>query len=163
MNLSRILALAGFAVAAYMGSGWSGEAERVTAAAIALDVQQKELAAAKRDLATAAEINEANLAAILEVKAEAERQAAIAIKAKAAEAKRSADLKTALKRIKNAPKSEDGPIAPVLRRELDDLRTDGVRPDGGGTPAANTAHEDPGGATGPEAGNPSMQPPAPTS
>lgn len=163
MNLQTILTLASLAGAAYMGSGWSSDSARLLAADAMLAGAQKKLDAANRDLATANEINEANIAALAAVKADLERQAAIAARAQAAAQRRDADLKTALKRIKNAPKSEDGPIAPVLRRELDDLRTDGVRPDGGGTPAANTAHEDPGGATGPEAGNPSMQPPAPTS
>lgn len=119
---------------------------QLLAADAMIAVAQKDAAAAKAELAIANEIAAANFAALEAVKADLAHQAAVAARAQAAERKRAADLKTALKRIHNAKPSEDGPIAPVLRRELDDLRLDGVRPDGGGAPAADTPNETPIGA-----------------
>ena len=154
MNLSTILALAGLAGVAYSYSGLPGslqassaaESARVLAADAMLAVATTKLAAKETELATAAEINAANLAALAAVKADLDRQAIIAAKAQQAERKRAADLKTALKRIHNAPKSDDGPVAPVLRRELDDLRLDSVRPDGSGDAPANPTDQNPIGA-----------------
>lgn len=146
MSLSRIIAGVALAGLAYTSTGWSGEAARVAASAALIDVANTKLASAHKDLALAEEINQANLAALAAVKADLERQAAIAAKAQMAERKRAADLKTALKRIHNAPKSDDGPVAPVLRRELDDLRLNGVRPDGNSDAPANPTNENPIGA-----------------
>lgn len=153
MSLSRIIAGVALGAAGVAYSGWSGDSARLVAADAILAVAQTDLTGAKKDLKTAREkledaaaINAANLIALDAWKAEVERQTALAAKAQAAERKRAADLQTALKRIKNAPKSEDGPIAPVLRRELDDLRTDSVRPDGNGAPAADPTNQDPSGA-----------------
>lgn len=146
MNLSRIIAAAALAGLGIVYSEWTGDAGRLTASVALVDVANTKLAAAHKDLAQAEEINQANLAALAAVKADLDRQAIIAAKAQQAERKRAADLKTALKRIHNAPKSEDGPIAPVLRRELDDLRIDSVRPDGSGDAPANPTNETPTGA-----------------
>lgn len=146
MNLSRIIAAAALAGLGVVYSEWTGDAGRLTASVALVDVANTKLAAAKKDLATAEEINQANLAALAAVQADLERQAIIAAKAQQAERKRAADLKTALKRIHNAPKSDDGPVAPVLRRELDDLRLDSVRPDGSGDAPANPTNETPIGA-----------------
>lgn len=146
MSLSRIIAGVALAGLAYTTTQWSGSSAQIVAADAMLAVAEKKVADAQRELATANEINEANIAALAAIKEDLERQAAIAARAQAAERKRAADLQTALKRIKNAPKSEDGPIAPVLRRELDDLRTDSVRPDGNGAPPADPTNQDPSGA-----------------
>ena len=143
MNLSRIIAASALAGLGVVYSEWTGDATRLTASTALIDVANTKLAAAKAELATAAEINAANIAAINAMQADLERQAVIAARAQQAERKRAADLKTALKRIKNASPSEDGPIAPVLRRELDDLRLNGVRPDGSGDAPANPTNENP--------------------
>ena len=143
MNLSRIIAATALAGLGIVYSEWTGDATRLTASTALIDVANTKLAAKEAELATAAEINAANLAALAAVKADLDRQAIIAAKAQQAERKRAADLKTALKRIHNAPKSDDGPVAPVLRRELDDLRLDSVRPDGSGDAPANPTNENP--------------------
>ena len=145
MNLSRIIAAAALAGLGVVYSEWTGDAGRLTASTALIDVANTKLAAAKAELATAAEINAANIAAINAMQADLERQAVIAARAQQAERKRAADLKTALKRIHNAPKSDDGAIAPVLRRELDDLRLNGVRPvgDGPSVAPANPTNENP--------------------
>jgi hypothetical protein len=148
MNLSRIIAGVLAVGLAYTTSSWSGESAKVLAADAMLAVANKDLTAAKAEAALANEIAAANVAALDAVKADLARQAAIAAKAQAAERKRAADLKTALKRIhNNAPKSSDGPVAPVLRDALD-----GLRPDGDGDAPSDPADANPSGAPADQSG-----------
>jgi len=119
------------------------------------------LAKANADRAMLEQINEANLKAIEAVRADLERQAKIASQAQAVANKRAAELASTKKRIRNAPKSFDGPVAPVLRRELDELRTDSVRPVVDGD-----APTDPTGSSGADPdqpGQPDLPAPSPTS
>ena len=145
MNLSRIIAAAALAGLGVVYSEWTGDAGRLTAADAMLAVANTKLTAANKDLAGAKETSQANLNAFNAERAARVKEAQVAAKAQAAERKRAADLKTALKRIHNAPKSDDGAIAPVLRRELDDLRLNGVRPvgDGPSVAPANPTNENP--------------------
>lgn len=98
---------------------------------------EKEFAGAK---ATA----DANVAAVARLKADLARQEAIKAKELMAERKRAADLKTALKRIQDAPKTDDGPVAPVLRNALDGLQPPVGNPPTNGpdaNPSGTTASE----------------------
>jgi hypothetical protein len=92
-------------------------------------------------------VNEANLAALEAVKADVVAAHAARQKAEADAHKRSVALNNALKRIANAPTSDDGPVAPVLRDQLLDLsgRMLVVAP---GDKAADRPNENPGGAAG---------------
>ena len=100
---------------------------RLEAAAALIDVQQGQL-----DQAAVA--NDGNLKALEAIKADLARQVAVSAKAQAAERKRAADLATKLKRIENAPATDDGAVAPVLRNALDGLRADSVQPAVGDAP-----------------------------
>ena len=92
-------------------------------------------------------VNEANLAALEAVKSDVVAAQAARQKAEADAHKRSVALNNALKRISNAPTSDDGPVAPVLRDQLLDLsgRVLVVEPS---NPAPDRANENPGGAAG---------------
>lgn len=107
---------------------------QLEAATTLIDVQQAQLTAAKN-------VNDQNMAAIEAIKADLQRQAGIAAAAQAAERKRTAELNAAKKRIQNAPTTDDGPVAPVLRNALD-----GLQPPVG-NPAPNGPDANPSGAT----------------
>jgi hypothetical protein len=117
---------------------WSLEAKKV-------ERRDDELASYKavqelsdKAFAQVQETNEAALAAVERLKADVKRQSALAAKYDGIARQRDVALKNALKRISDAPTSEDGPVAPVLQRELDSLRVVG------GEPApADGDHEDP--------------------
>jgi hypothetical protein len=162
MNLSTILAGGSMAALAIVYVLWTKQVNerdaQIDAAATLIDLQQKHLAEEKA-------INESNVAALKAMDEHLKRQAEIAARAQATAAKKAADLKFVLKRIKNAPKSDDGPVAPVLRRELDDLRSDGVRPV---DPASSDAPADavdavPSGTPADQPVEPTVSRPAPTS
>jgi len=76
----------------------------------------------------------ANAAAARELQAEATRTVAAITKDRDAAMRRSTLLQATLARISNASPSEDGPVAPVLRRFLDELR-------GGAATAADAASD----------------------
>jgi hypothetical protein len=91
-------------------------------------------------------VNEANLAALEAVKASVVAAQAARVKAEADAHKRSVALQSALKRIANAPQTDDGPVAPILRGQLDELgRLQLVAPS---NPAADRPNENPGGTAG---------------
>jgi hypothetical protein len=91
-------------------------------------------------------VNEANLAALEAVKASVVAAQAARQKAEADAHKRSVALNNALKRIANAPQTDDGPVAPILRGQLDELgRVLVVEPS---NPTADRPNENPGGAAG---------------
>ena len=164
MNLSQMIALAALAFGAWQYVGHSGDGARLSAAGAMLGVQQTTIDAKNRELESAIAISEANRKAFEAEKAERTRIERIAFDQKVAATKRAADLQTALKRIHNAPKSFDGPIAPVLRHELDDLRADGVRPvPDAGDAAPNGADPSPTGAPADRPSEPAVQPAPPTS
>lgn len=102
---------------------------RLEAAAALIDVQRSQLD-------QAAVVNDGNLATIAAIKADLKRQADIAAKAQEAATKRAAELATKLKRIQDAPATDDGAVAPVLRNALDGIRadTDSVQPAVGNPP-----------------------------
>lgn len=114
----------------------SGRAKdaRLEAAAITIDVQQAQITAAKN-------VNDQNVAAIEAIKEDLRRQAKVAADAKDAERKRTAELNAAKRKIQDAPKTDDGPVAPVLRNALDGLRSDV------GDAPTNSADANPSGAT----------------
>lgn len=70
--------------------------------------------------------NDANVAENQRLRDELARQQAIAVKAERARRALDFSTKQALKRIANAPTTDDGPVAPVLRTELDSLRAPAV-------------------------------------
>lgn len=107
---------------------------QLEAATTLIDVQQAQLTAAKN-------VNDQNMAAIEAIKADLQRQAGIAAAAQAAERKRTVELNAAKKRIQNAPTTDDGPVAPVLRNALD-----GLQPPVG-NPPPNSPDANPSGAT----------------
>ena len=122
---------------------------RLEAAAALIDVQRSQLD-------QAAVVNDGNLATIAAIKADLKRQADVAAKAQEAATKRAAELATKLKRIQDAPATDDGAVAPVLRNALDGIRADSVHP-----PVGNPAPNSPdAGATGAPASEP-VGPPLP--
>ena len=107
---------------------------QLEAATTLIDVQQAQLTAAKN-------VNDQNMAAIEAIKADLQRQAGIAAAAQAAERKRTAELNAAKRKIQDAPKTDDGPVAPVLRNALD-----GLQPPVG-NPPPNSPDANPSGTT----------------
>jgi hypothetical protein len=140
-----VYVMGGLTVAvAVMYFGWTYQVREVRA--------QRDAAIATVDLAIgqvnqANAVNEANLAALEAVKADVAAAQAARQKAEADAHKRSVALNNALKRIANAPTSDDGPVAPVLRDQLLDLsgRVLVVEPS---NPAANRPNENPSGTPG---------------
>lgn len=96
------------------------------------------IAVANKEVENAKAVNEGNQAAFDAMQREIERQKALAAKFQAEARKRTAATTQAMKRISDAPASSDGPVAPVLRIELDSLRV--VQP--GGDAPANGADQD---------------------
>jgi hypothetical protein len=97
-------------------------------------------------VAQAKAVNEANLAALEAVKADVVAAQAARQKAEADAHKRSVALNNALKRIANAPVSDDGPVSPILRDQLNELRW--VQPVAPSNPAPDRVNENPGGTPG---------------
>lgn len=145
-----MLALAGTSVA------WTWQAKDYRAKLAARDVT---IAALNDAVIEAKSVNDANMATLEAIKADLARQAEIATKFEKQARARGAALKATLKRIEDAPATDDGPVAPVLGRELERLRNDGA-----GQPATDRDHQDPAGAL-PDLGAPSVPaaPTAPTS
>ena len=102
---------------------------------------QAALAMADKAVAQAEQVNAENVAAVERLKAQAAASAAAAAKAQTLARSRDAALQQALRRIKNAPSELDGPVAPILRGELERLR---VVP--GAAPAPDSPDEAPSGA-----------------
>lgn len=164
MNLSQMIALAAVAFGAWSYVSGNVSKARLEAAASLLDVQQQNNEQVQRERDEARALADANYKAFMAEKAERARIEKIASDARAAATKRAADLATALKRIKNAPKSFDGPVAPVLRHELDDLRAGSVRPDAGnGDAPADGADPGATGTPGDQSSDPAVPAQAPTS
>jgi hypothetical protein len=67
-------------------------------------------------------INQANAAALVELKADSQRQMAALAADHAASLLRNTKIQTIQKEIADAPPSDDAPVAPVLRRALERLR-----------------------------------------
>lgn len=156
MNLSTYLTAGAFlAVAIIYGAwSWQSKGQKATIAA-----QQATIASLNEAVIEAKGVNDANIQTLAAIKEDLARQAKVAAKYEALANKRGAALKATLKRIEDAPLTDDGPIAPVLGRELDELRNDG-----NGKPPADGDHKDPVGAL-PDLIAPSLPgtPAAPTS
>lgn len=99
-----------------------------------LEAANTMLVVAQGQIDEAKGIADENIAAVERIRADLKRQEEVAAKAQAAERKRTVELNAAKKRIQDAPKTDDGPISPVLRNALDRLR-----PDGDGAPTADGA------------------------
>lgn len=156
MNLSTYLTAGAFlAVAIIYGAwSWQSKSQKATIAAQQATIQSLNVAVIE-----AKSVNDANMATLEAIKADLARQAEIATKFEKQARARGAALKATLKRIEDAPATDDGPVAPVLGRELDRLRNDGA-----GDAPADRDHQDPVGAL-PDLGAPSVPaaPTAPTS
>lgn len=83
---------------------------------------QADVVQAQSRLDQAKTTNTENDIAIKNLQADQMRQAESAIRFELLARARGAKLKAILKGISDAPSSDDGPVAPVLRRELDRLR-----------------------------------------
>ena len=138
MDLSKCIAIAcALAVAGTVGYfKWQNGrlSTQLEAAAITIGVQQNQVETAKA-------VADANIAALDAVKADLARQEIIAAKAKEAERKRTVELNAAKRKIQDAPKTDDGPVAPVLRNALD-----GLQPPVG-NPPTNSPDANPSGTT----------------
>lgn len=106
------------------------------------------IAVANRAVEEAKALNEGNKAAFDAMARDIERWQKIAAKFQAEARKRTVSTTEAMKRISDAPASSDGPVAPVLRIELDSLRT---VPPGSDAPA-NGANKDGDASTAPADG-----------
>ena len=138
MNLTTWIVLAcSIAVAGTVGYfKWQNgrPTTQLEAAALTIGVQQNQVEVAKA-------VADENIAAVERIRADLKRQEDIAAKAQAAERKRTAELNAAKKRIQNAPTTDDGPVAPVLRNALD-----GLQPPVG-NPPPNSPDANPSGTT----------------
>lgn len=88
------------------------------------------------DLTQAKATNEANIAELEGLQADLDRQAEVSLRFEDLARARTAELNEALRRIADAPANDDGPVAPVLARELERLRARYA--------AAHRADQDPG-------------------
>lgn len=139
MNLSTYLT-GGLALAvAGLYFMWSIEAKRVEKRDDTIAAYKAVQAMSDKAFAEVQEVNEEALASVARLKADVARERAVRTKAEASARARAQALNEALKRISHAPASDDGPVAPVLSRELDGLR---VVP-GGSNPPPDGDHEDP--------------------
>lgn len=104
------------------------------------------IAVATKQVEEAKALNEGNKAAFDAMQRDIERLTKIAAKFQAEARKRTAATTQAMKRIADAPASMDGPVAPILRTELDSLHDAApnslrvVQP--GGDAPANGADQD---------------------
>lgn len=156
MNLSTYLTAGAFLAVAIIYGAWSWQSQGQNATIAA---QQATIASLNEAVIEAEGVNDANIATLAAIKEDLARQEKVAAKYEALANKRGAALKATLKRIEDAPLTDDGPIAPVLGRELDRLRNDGA-----GDAPADRDHQDTVGAI-PDLGAPSVPaaPTAPTS
>ena len=156
MKLTAYLTGALMLACAALYGGWTWQANKLKGTIAA---QQTTIAQLNESVIEAKSVNDANIATLAQIKADLARQAEVTAKFEALAAKRGAALKATLKRIEDAPATDDGPVAPVLGRELDRLRNDGA-----GDAPADRDHQDPVGAL-PDLGAPSVPaaPTAPTS
>jgi hypothetical protein len=138
MSLTTYLAAGGLLAVAVVYGLWTWDSRtksaQIEAATAIIDVQQGQIAQAKL-------ANETNMATLTQIKADLARQASVTAKFETLARDRGFALSKALKRINDAPKSDDGDLAPVLRRELS-----GLRPDGDGKPAPDGVDKDPAGS-----------------
>lgn len=151
MNLSTYLIGGAFLAVAITYGAWTWQAKDYRAKLAARDVT---IAALNDAVIEAKGVNDANMATLAAIKADLARQAEIATKFEKQARARGAELKATLKRIEDAPATDDGPIAPVLGRELERLRNDGA-----GVAPADRDHQDPAGAL-PDLGEPRVPTPA---
>ena len=100
------------------------EGKTVESVRAKLETKQAELQQAKQDLAAAVQVNTDNLTKIGILKADLQAQSDLAVKYDALARSRADKLNAAMKEIADAPDTDDGPVAPVLARELDRLRRD---------------------------------------
>lgn len=118
---ARGLIAIGLAVAAALGLWWyvdhlQGRAEAAEARAIRLEVGLNEAVADAS----------ANAQAFEQLKVDNERTIAAVERERDSLSRRAARVRVIVKEIERAPDSDDGPVAPVLRRALDRLRGDGA-------------------------------------
>ena len=149
-DLRTIMAVAALAFGtwSYVSGGSTSRTltTRLDSALTLIDLQQGTITEKTSKLADMIALADVNYKAFEAERADRIRFAAIAAKSQQAAKQRDATLQTALKRIRHAPQSDDGPISPVLRRELDDLGSDSVRPNMVSDPAADAPSEAPSGA-----------------
>ena len=134
LNPYVILALA---VASMYGL-WQWSKHDLRQAEARLEAADALIAVANKEVADAKAVNEGNQAAFDASQRRIESLTAIVAKYQAEARKRTATNTQAMKRIADAPASSDGPVAPILRIELDSLRV--VQP--GGDAPANGADQD---------------------
>ena len=104
-----------------------------------LEVAKALVSATAAQVVEAKTVNDENAATLAAIRADLARQQEAAAKYQALAATRASSLQQALKRIKDAPLSDDGVVAPVLARELTGLRVVGPVPSG---PAADSVGQD---------------------
>lgn len=151
MNLTTYVAGSAVLIIACLWGGWTWQAKKLKGQ---LATANTTIASLNDAVIEAKGVNEANMATLEQIKADLARQAQVAAKFETLAAKRGAALKATLKRIEDAPATDDGPVAPVLSRELH-----GLRVPGNGEPPADRHHEDSTGAV-PDLAEPTV--PGPT-
>jgi hypothetical protein len=139
---------------------WSLSAAEVRTKDATIKAKDVVIVTSIAEVAKAKATNRDNLDAIAAIRTREMKALEDAAKFQKAADERAAALNKALRRIASAPKTDDGPLAPVLKRELDSLRTvfppgtagpDGANEDPSGNPAATFDHRvsAPPGTTGP--------------
>lgn len=98
------------------------ETKSSEAAAAHLKTKQAELEAAQADLAEAVRVNTDNGIQIGILKGDLQTQSDLAVKYDALARSRADKLNAALKGISDAPETDDGPVAPILAKELERQR-----------------------------------------
>jgi hypothetical protein len=131
MKLTNPYVILALAVGSLYGL-WQWSKHDLRQAKAQIEAADAMIAVATKQVEEAKALNEGNKAAFDAMQREIERQKKIAAKFQADARKRTVSNTEAMKRISDAPATSDGPVAPVLRIELDSLRV--VQP-GGDTPA----------------------------
>lgn len=122
MNLSTYITGGLALVCAGLYFMWSIEAKKVERRDDLIAAHQAVEQMAAKAVTSAQAAAKESAAALESVKADLDRQAQTAAKFETIARNRDKALRDALKRIANAPSTEDGPVAPVLARELEQLR-----------------------------------------
>ena len=118
----------GLGVALFAALGWAAvQGARLDARDEQLKARAATITRLEGDLAQAKLTNDGNLSAIAALTAQATIAGEIAAKYQTRAHELSVRLNAALEDIANAPAHDDGPVAPVLARQLDRMR---VRPAG---------------------------------
>lgn len=137
MNFTSYL-MAGLAAVSLALAGWTSyQGVKIEAKQKTIEARDATIASLTASIVQAKRVNVENVQTIARMQDDLRAQGAISAKYQTLARANAAKLNAILKGISDAPASDDGPVAAVLGRELERLRTDFA--------AANGADADPSG------------------